>query len=153
MRQAKWCHECKLNVYWWNAVPSDTWYFTKTEYDHLAWSPGAIKAAHCSWLPVRKDSSGWVKSIGQIPPVISSACVCVCVCACVSCVTAQCTCVLLCVVLCDNNKRLWLWLISQSYSISQVWFPLRLCAWCCGTALVTQKLHQVPLVILVWTLE
>ena len=43
------------------------------------------KAAHCSWLPVRKGSSGWVKSRGQFPPATSSACICVCVCVCVSC--------------------------------------------------------------------
>ena len=53
------------------------------------------KAAQCSF-PVRKGSSGWVKSRGQFPPVTSSACVCV------SCVAAQCTGVL-CVLLCGKK--------------------------------------------------
>src|SRR4029434_222534 len=74
------------------SVPDQDW-----TLDHLARSPGTIKAAHCFWLPLRKDSSGWVK--GQISLSTSSACVCVCVCpvsppnarvcCCVSCCVAK----------------------------------------------------------------
>ena len=60
---------------------------------------GKKKSAHCSWLPWRKDSSGWVKSRGQISLATSSACVCVCPVS----PPKKCTCVLLCVV-CDHNK-------------------------------------------------
>ena len=65
-------------------------------HDHLTWSPGAIKAAHCSWLLRRKDSPGWDKCRGYISlRPLRHACVCVLcrhpknahVCCCVSCVT------------------------------------------------------------------
>src|SRR4029434_5392510 len=79
---------------------------------HCSWGPVCVcvcvcvcKAAHCSWLPWRKDSPGWDKCRGYISlRPLRHACVCVCmrvcvcVCVCVSCVATQkCTCVLLCV--------------------------------------------------------
>src|SRR4029434_9452385 len=46
-------------------------------HDHLTWSPGAIKAPHCSCLPWRKDSPGWEDAEEKFTET-SSACVCVC---------------------------------------------------------------------------
>src|SRR4029434_7135644 len=48
---------------------------TRTGHEHLAWSPGAIKAAHCSWLPLRKDSSDGIKA-GVEFMATSGLCVC-----------------------------------------------------------------------------
>ena len=69
---------------------------TRTGHEHSAWSPGAIKTAHCSWLPLRKDSSDGLKAEDKFH--WHSLAIHWCVCVCVFCVAAYCTCVLLCVI-------------------------------------------------------
>ena len=48
---------------------------SKIGHEHLAWSLGAIKAAYCSWLPLRKDSSDRLKAEDKFHQW--HACVCV----------------------------------------------------------------------------
>src|SRR4029434_7216014 len=70
-----------------------------TKTDHLTWSPGAIKAAHCSWGSGGRTAQDGLKAEDKFHwRPLRHACVCV------SCVATQNARVLLCVVLCDHNK-------------------------------------------------